>query len=304
MYSQPVSTGFPMIWLQPACRRGSSREEKDVETPSTRSVRVRSPRPKPWPVTHHRRPGGKLVTPPLPRIRPDALNPADGAAIVVRCRRLPPPGGRPWRPSPTPLARPPWRFLRGRMTQPIAFTKLSGSGNDFICIDNRAGELNDVLAAPAQIGALARALCRRSLGVGADGLILACIPEVEGHGAQRPLRGRRLDGPLNGRRVRPVETLHVNRHHQGVAPRFGADQGQIVRHGRPPQTPLNHKPSRRSDQRPPARQDPQTGQCSRAGLSSRAPDARPGARSRGRLRNTAGTIVPRSAPKRARRSSR
>jgi diaminopimelate epimerase len=49
----------------------------------------------------------------------------------------------------------------------IAFWKLSGSGNDFIVIDNRRG----VVAAEAG-PALARRLCARGFSVGADGLIL------------------------------------------------------------------------------------------------------------------------------------
>lgn len=48
----------------------------------------------------------------------------------------------------------------------IAFSKLSGSGNDFILIDNR----RDVLPSEELIRA-ARLLCRRKFSVGADGLI-------------------------------------------------------------------------------------------------------------------------------------
>ena len=67
------------------------------------------------------------------------------------------------------------------MTEPIAFSKLSGSGNDFICIDNRDGRLDDVVGSPAQVSRFARTLCGRSLGVGADGVIFACAPEIEGY---------------------------------------------------------------------------------------------------------------------------
>jgi diaminopimelate epimerase len=50
---------------------------------------------------------------------------------------------------------------------PISFWKMSGSGNDFILVDNRRG------AVPAGEGAaLARRLCARGFSVGADGLIL------------------------------------------------------------------------------------------------------------------------------------
>jgi diaminopimelate epimerase len=53
------------------------------------------------------------------------------------------------------------------MMEPIPFWKMSGAGNDFILIDNRDGRL-----APADQADLARAVCRRKLSVGADGLIL------------------------------------------------------------------------------------------------------------------------------------
>ncbi len=50
--------------------------------------------------------------------------------------------------------------------KPIPFTKMNGSGNDFIIIDNRAG------IAPANLPDFIRGVCRRKLSVGADGLIL------------------------------------------------------------------------------------------------------------------------------------
>jgi len=66
------------------------------------------------------------------------------------------------------------------MTEPIKFTKLSGSGNDFICIANLDGRYDALLADPPRVAEFARSLCRRGHGVGADGLIFACRPEVEG----------------------------------------------------------------------------------------------------------------------------
>lgn len=53
------------------------------------------------------------------------------------------------------------------MGKAIDFYKMSGSGNDFILVDNRAN-LIEAAAAPA----LARNLCTRKVSVGADGLIL------------------------------------------------------------------------------------------------------------------------------------
>jgi diaminopimelate epimerase len=53
------------------------------------------------------------------------------------------------------------------MSTEIAFFKMSGSGNDFILIDNRAATV------PRDLGSeLARSICRRKVSVGADGLIL------------------------------------------------------------------------------------------------------------------------------------
>ncbi|MEW5721944.1 MAG: diaminopimelate epimerase [Thermodesulfobacteriota bacterium] len=56
----------------------------------------------------------------------------------------------------------------------IEFYKLSGHGNDFIFVDNRAGQV-----AAADMPALARAACRRHFGVGADGLIFIVNPPAD-----------------------------------------------------------------------------------------------------------------------------
>ncbi|MFA7465223.1 MAG: diaminopimelate epimerase, partial [Syntrophales bacterium] len=49
----------------------------------------------------------------------------------------------------------------------IEFTKMSGSGNDFILIDNIGGALKI-----DDLPAFARRVCKRKVSVGADGLIL------------------------------------------------------------------------------------------------------------------------------------
>ena len=51
--------------------------------------------------------------------------------------------------------------------QPIPFFKMSGSGNDFIIIDNRASVVPEERLHQLVVGA-----CRRKMSVGADGLIL------------------------------------------------------------------------------------------------------------------------------------
>jgi diaminopimelate epimerase len=66
------------------------------------------------------------------------------------------------------------------MLQSIEFAKLSGSGNDFLCLDSREGQFDELLAKPAAAGQFARVLCRHGMGVGADGLIFAVRPEIDG----------------------------------------------------------------------------------------------------------------------------
>ena len=57
--------------------------------------------------------------------------------------------------------------------KPIHFVKLNSAGNDFVCIDNTDGFLNE-MAADSGWARFVTAVCRRGLAVGADGLILAC----------------------------------------------------------------------------------------------------------------------------------
>jgi diaminopimelate epimerase len=50
---------------------------------------------------------------------------------------------------------------------PIKFSKMSGSGNDFIIIDNRSREIDEI-----DLSQFITSVCRRKMSVGADGLIL------------------------------------------------------------------------------------------------------------------------------------
>ncbi len=52
---------------------------------------------------------------------------------------------------------------------PVEFTKMSGSGNDFIIIDNRRHQIDPT---DARLPQWIAAVCRRKLSVGADGLML------------------------------------------------------------------------------------------------------------------------------------
>ncbi len=56
--------------------------------------------------------------------------------------------------------------------RPVSFAKLNAAGNDFVCIDNTQGALDGLLDSD-RCRAFVQAVCRRGLGVGADGLILA-----------------------------------------------------------------------------------------------------------------------------------
>jgi diaminopimelate epimerase len=93
----------------------------------------------------------------------------------------------------------------------ITFTKMSGSGNDFILIDNRQGVV------PLELGPeLARTVCRRKVSVGADGLILiendrevdfswrffnadGSVPEMCGNGGRCAARFAHLRGICGSR---------------------------------------------------------------------------------------------------------
>ncbi|TNF45259.1 diaminopimelate epimerase [bacterium] len=92
------------------------------------------------------------------------------------------------------------------MKYPIYFTKMSGTGNDFILIDNRSG-----IIAEEDMAGIAVDACRRRQSVGADGLILiqddpdmdfswrffnsdGSQPEMCGNGARCAARFASLNG--------------------------------------------------------------------------------------------------------------
>jgi len=60
----------------------------------------------------------------------------------------------------------------------IPFWKLTAAGNDFVCFDNRDGRFDRLIVDTAAGGHFARTVCRRNYGVGADGVIFACLPET------------------------------------------------------------------------------------------------------------------------------
>ena len=60
------------------------------------------------------------------------------------------------------------------MSEKIPFTKMSGAGNDFLVLDSAAWEM-----VPDDRTAWVRAVCRRGLSVGADG-VLVVSPKLPG----------------------------------------------------------------------------------------------------------------------------
>ena len=63
--------------------------------------------------------------------------------------------------------------------EPIEFWKMNGSGNDFILIDNRKGQIRD-----EEMGRLVERACRRRESVGADGVIFVTESEKYDFGWQ------------------------------------------------------------------------------------------------------------------------
>lgn len=58
----------------------------------------------------------------------------------------------------------------------VEFTKMNGAGNDFVVIDNRFFHFSD-----EELSDMARRLCRRRFGIGADGILAFSPPQDEGH---------------------------------------------------------------------------------------------------------------------------
>ena len=77
----------------------------------------------------------------------------------------------------------------GSATGTIPFAKMSGSGNDFIVIDNR-----DAALPAATVAAFTRAVCRRGLALGADGVVLIERPSADAPPADFRWRYLNADG--------------------------------------------------------------------------------------------------------------
>jgi diaminopimelate epimerase len=95
----------------------------------------------------------------------------------------------------------------------LAFYKLDGAGNDFVGIDaRRLGRWTD-----ERIGRLARLLCHRHHGVGADG-ILVILPVEQAAGAAFRMQYVNADGSIGGMCGNGARCAAVLAYHLGAAP--------------------------------------------------------------------------------------
>src|SRR5512136_579817 len=60
--------------------------------------------------------------------------------------------------------------------RPILFTKMEGTGNDFVLVDNREGLLNEIIKG-GDLSGFARRALDRNLGIGGDGLIILGVEQ-------------------------------------------------------------------------------------------------------------------------------
>ena len=97
----------------------------------------------------------------------------------------------------------------------VEFTKMSGAGNDFIVIDNRFFFFND-----EELSQLARTLCVRRLGIGADGLLVFNEPDnPEHHYRMKYFNADGSLGTMCGNGARCLARFAV---------RVGIPQGELV----------------------------------------------------------------------------
>lgn len=96
---------------------------------------------------------------------------------------------------------------------PLEFTKLEGAGNDFVGLDWRARSIPTL----EQAAALARHLCPRQRGIGADGLIFLLDPPADTPADFR-MRYINADGSLGEMCGNGARCAAVFAHHAGAAP--------------------------------------------------------------------------------------
>ena len=122
--------------------------------------------------------------------------------------------------------------MKGRIRRTIPFYKMSGSGNDFILIDNRRRILKR-----QNLGRLAKAICRHRLSVGGDGLIVLEPPSLrDSHFRWRLFNADGSEAEISGNGSRCAARLAYL---IGIAPKkmvfetlAGQIRAEIIKRGR------------------------------------------------------------------------
>ena len=105
----------------------------------------------------------------------------------------------------------------------MKFYKYCGAGNDFVLLENFDGALK-----PAQLPELARRLCDRHFGVGADGLMVVEPPRAGGDCSLRFLNADGTVAEMCGNGARCLCRHCFDRGISGDAPRLETDAGLVT----------------------------------------------------------------------------
>ena len=105
----------------------------------------------------------------------------------------------------------------------LEFTKMNGAGNDFVVLDNRFYFFSD-----DELSAMARRLCARHTGVGADGLLALAVPPDEAYHFR--MRYFNADGSLGTMCGNGARCLARFARNAGIMPEpllFASDAGPV-----------------------------------------------------------------------------
>jgi diaminopimelate epimerase len=102
----------------------------------------------------------------------------------------------------------------------LPFTKMHGCGNDYVVVDGFADEVDDPVA-------LARVVCDRRFGVGADGLLLA-LPSTAADLRMRMFNVDGSEAEMCGNGLRCLVKLAVERGRVAPGPRLRVETGAGV----------------------------------------------------------------------------
>jgi diaminopimelate epimerase len=106
--------------------------------------------------------------------------------------------------------------------QAVPFTKMSGLGNDFIVVDNRAGLLNEI-----GLPAFARQVCERRMSLGADELMVIEAPTAGGDFSMRTINPDGTEVKMCGNASRCVARYAFTRGIAGAKMTIDTLGGQV-----------------------------------------------------------------------------